>query len=249
MASKTDSYSPPWLSEGKPIVEPAAFSSDIGVGDALLCFSGDIFSRLVDAFGLSAGEEGPRFAGALKSRVGEDVALFQACFGAPAAGMLMEALVASGVERFVMAGQAGSISSRCRIGDLFLPTWGIREEGTSYHYLPEGVECRGYADLVEEIKNHLGTAEYMEGGVWTTDAPFRETMDKVQGYADEEVLAVEMECTALMAIAMYRDVDFAAVLVITDELFRGEWSQGFGTPEVARQQDLLCQALASMYGL
>lgn len=249
MDSKHESYSPLWLSAGKPIIEPASFAGPIGVGDALLCFSEDIFSRLVDAFGLGDGEEGPRFAGALKGKVGEDVALFQACFGGPAAGMLMEALVASGVERFVMAGQAGSISSRCRIGDLFLPIWGIREEGTSYHYLPEGVECRGSADLVEEIKSHLGTAEFIEGGIWTTDAPFRETMDKVQRYAEGGALAVEMECTALMAIAMYRDVDFAAALVITDELFRGEWSRGFGTPEVARQQDFLCQALASMYGL
>lgn len=238
---------PSWLSEGTSIVEPAAFSAQIDVKNALLCFSEDIFSRLVVAFGLGGGEEGPRFAGALKARMGENVALFQACFGAPAAGMLMEALIASGVRRIVMAGQAGAISNRCGIGDLFLPTWGIREEGTSYHYLPADVRCEASAGLTEGIKGHFGEVAFAEGGVWTTDAPFRETMDKVLRYAEEGALAVEMECTALMAIAMVRDVDFAAALVITDELFRGEWVHGFGSQEVARQQDFLCQALAAMY--
>jgi purine-nucleoside phosphorylase len=72
-------------------------------------------------------------------------------------------------------------------------------------------------------------------------------MDKVQRFAEMGVLAVEMECTALMAIAMYRNVDFAAALVITDELFRGEWTQGFGSPDVIRQQEFLCQTLAGMF--
>jgi len=242
-------FAPHWLSDQAPIVEPDVFSRQIPVKDALLCFSGDIYSCLVAAFGLGEVEESPRLPGSLKGKMNEQVAVFQACFGGPAAGMLMEALVASGVKRFLMVGQAGAISPHCSIGDLLLPTWGIREEGTSYHYIPADASCHVSAVLLEELKNQLGAGEFVEGGVWTTDAPFRETMDKVQRYAEEGALAVEMECTALMAIAMCRDVDFAAALIITDELFRGGWSQGFGTPEVARQQDFLCQALASLYGL
>lgn len=32
-------------------------------------------------------------------------------------------------------GEAGSISKDIKIGDVVVPTWGLREEGVSYHYL------------------------------------------------------------------------------------------------------------------
>ncbi len=80
--------------------------------------------------------------------------------------------------------------------------------------------------------------------MWTIDAPFRETMDKVQEYARRGVLAVEMECTALMSIAAYRGINLAAVLVITDELFGEGWVQGFVHAVVAAAFDRLFQALA-----
>lgn len=247
MDASNISFAPQWLSDQTSIVEPDVFSGKIPVKDALLCFSGDIYSRLVAAFGLGEGEESPRLAGSLKGKLDEQIAVFQACFGGPAAGMLMEALVASGVKRFWMVGQAGAISPHCSIGDLFLPTWGIREEGTSYHYLPADVRCEVSKDLLGQLKGYLGERKLVEGGVWTTDAPFRETMDKVQRYAGQGALAVEMECTALMAIAMHRRVAFAAALVITDELYQGIWAPGFDDPEVLRTQDVLCRALAEAF--
>lgn len=233
-----------WLSSRASIVEPAAFSRQIAAHDALLCFSERIFSHLIDAFKLEDADNGPRFPGALEGKVGEGIAIYQGCFGGPAAGALVEALIASGVVRCLMVGQAGSVSPRCRIGDVFLPTWGVREEGTSYHYLPPDARCTVSEALLTVIKGYVGGIATVEGGVWTTDALFRETADKVRTFAEQGVLAVEMECTTLMAVAEYRRIHFSAALVITDELFRGAWVQGFRSEEVERSQELLCRALA-----
>ncbi len=233
-----------WLSAEKSIVRSAAFSQDIEAENAILCFSEDIFSCLVDAFSLHDGEHAPSFPGALEGNLDDPIGIYLTCFGLPAAGMLMEALIASGVKHFVVVGQAGAISPRCRIGDLFLPEWGVREEGTSYHYLSGDALCEASKDLLGVLRRYFKGIEFVEGGVWTTDAPFRETADKVQKFAEEGVLAVEMECTALMAIAAYRRVEFAAALVITDHLSSGEWVQAFGSAEVIRRQELLCRTLA-----
>ncbi|MBE3519245.1 MAG: nucleoside phosphorylase [Firmicutes bacterium] len=170
--------------------------------------------------------------------------LYHSSFGSPAAGMLMETLIASGIGRLVMLGQAGSLSSRCRIGSVVLPSFGVREEGTSYHYLPPAVECRPSPILFERLRTALEPIAPVEGGVWSTDAPYRETRQKVELYARQGVLAVEMECTALMSIAMYRNVEFAAVLVITDELFREKWEEGFQSENLRSAEERVSKALA-----
>lgn len=233
-----------WLSLEQTVVEPHAFAAEIGVDRTLLCFTEGFYHLLVNAFGLRDATPAPPLAGALEGRSNGKVAVYRSSFGAPAAGMLMEALVASNVRQFLMVGEAGSITPRCRIGDLFLPTWGVREEGTSYHYLPPGAACGVSSALLNRLRATLTGLPVVEGGIWTTDAPFRETRDKVRAHARDGVMAVEMECTALMAIAAYRGVEFAAVMVITDELFGQAWVQGFDAREVQRARELLCERLA-----
>jgi len=247
MSSQGASPHPQWLSDQRSIVEPAVFSREIEAQDAVICFSRRVYASLIDAFDLRDAGDAPRFAGALESAVDDAIAIHWAYFGAPAAGLLMETLIASGVERFVMVGQAGAISPRCKIGDLVLPTWGVREEGVSYHYLSPDVRCEVSEELLGVVKEYMGDIGFEEGGVWSTDAQFRETPEKVLAYAVRGVLAVEMECTALMAIAMVRHVDFAAALMITDELFGGSWRRGFRSPHVTALQDLLCERLAQEF--
>lgn len=243
MQDETGAF-PRWLSMARPVVEPTHPAKPLGVTRALIAFSKASYKGLLQAFGLLEREVGPVLPGALEGKVGDDVAIYLAYFGAPATGMLMEALIASGVDFVVQVGMAGSISPTCHIGDLILPTWGIREEGTSYHYLPPDVPCRVSERALAQLRRYLAGETYEEGGIWTTDAPYRETEDKVKAYAGQGVLAVEMECTALMAIAAVREVDFAAALVITDELFGEEWVQGFTSEAVMATGERLCQALA-----
>src|SRR5215813_6866688 len=59
--------------------------------------------------------------------------------GAPMAVMLLEQLIALGARRLLYLGFCGALIPSYRIGDLFLPTRAVREEGTSYHYVPAEV--------------------------------------------------------------------------------------------------------------
>lgn len=163
--------------------------------------------------------------------------------------MLLECLIATGLQNVVMMGEAGSITPTCTIGDIFLPTWGLREEGTSYHYLSPDIQPSPSSELLTSLRHGLRElkVEWQEGGIWTIDAPFRETHEKIAAYADNDVCAVEMESTALMSIAMYRNVDFAAILAISDELYDKTWAPGFDSEQLKRTKDVLVEAIEKVF--
>ena len=63
---------------------------------------------------------------------------------------------------------------------IIVPNVAVRDEGTSYHYAKASREIEvneKYKDIFEEIikENNIS---YIEGKVWTTDAPYRETRNK-----------------------------------------------------------------------
>lgn len=159
---------------------------------------------------------------------GRDLSVVRLPIGAPAAVTWMEELIVAGARRFIFAGTAGSLQPRLPIGALALATGAVREEGTSYHYLPPDVVPHASPSLVAALQAS-GTArgrELAEGAVWSTDAVYRETSAKVARYAAQGVLGVEMEAAALFAVAMARQVDAALIVAMSDELFH-PWTPGF----------------------
>lgn len=181
--------------------------------------------------GFSIESVGPLYAGTLG---GHPVSVQKLPVGAPAAAIAFESLIASGGRTFFVAGTAGSLTPDAPIGGIVLPTGARREEGVSYHYLPADADPTPDAallDLLRAAATRRGAAA-REGRVWTTDAIFREMGWKVRRYAAEGMLAVEMELSAMLAIARVRGVRLAAALVISDELFR-PWQPGFHMEEFA----------------
>jgi nucleoside phosphorylase len=159
--------------------------------------------------------------------------------GAPQAVLGMERLIALGAKRIWGYGWCGSLSPDLRIGDLLIPTAGISEEGTSRHY-PIGERAMttdpGLRDHLIQALSRRGEP-YRQGPVWTTDAPYRETPSKVKAFGEQGVLAVEMEMSALMTLALYRNVRFAALLVVSDELFELKWRPGFRDPGLKKRME------------
>jgi uridine phosphorylase len=154
--------------------------------------------------------------------------------GAPMAVMLLEQLVALGARRFIYLGFCGALAPAYRIGDGFIPSLAIREEGTSYHYLPADVVPRSSVQLnailhaaAQEQDLAVGT-----GPIWTTDAPFRETPHKIRQFQAAGVHAVDMEMAALFAAAHYRGCEIAALLLVSDECYHATWKPGFGLPRL-----------------
>jgi len=247
MARTRSKVTPLWLDGGREFIRPEDLRVELGVEDAVMCFTEGFFPEIVKAAGMTRARALPEMGGAIEGKVGPRVAVIRSEVGAPAAGMIAEVLFASGVNRLVMVGLAGSLSPSCPIGSVVIPTWGIREEGTSYHYLePDEVPTPSDA-LVETLCGQLNPLRPHKGGIWTIDAPYRETWSKVKAYAKRRAVAVDMETTALMSIAMFRRAEFAAALVISDELHEGVWKQGFHSPELVRARSRLCALVGKMY--
>ncbi|WP_129633424.1 nucleoside phosphorylase [Candidatus Oscillochloris fontis] len=147
--------------------------------------------------------------------------------GAPAAGMLIELLIAMGVRRFITIGTAGSLSSQLGIGDLTVCRAAYRDEGVSHHYLDDpNPLVEPDPMLSDAFAAALGVAA-VPGPTWTTDAPFRETEAEIQHYQQLGVLTVEMEAAALFAICRYRGVAIAGGFVISDLLNEPIWNPQF----------------------
>jgi uridine phosphorylase len=172
------------------------------------------------------------------------------CPGAPAAVSLVEVLVAAGVGTVLILGEAGSVSPEVGVSDVVVPTFAVREEGTSYHYLPPGSTVKPSDSLLGRLRELLSREgiPFKEGGVWTTDAPFRETPGKVLRYSKAGVLAVDMECSAVFSVAAYRKVDAAAVLVVVDTLWGGTWRPAFNDPRVVDVERRVSELVAIEWG-
>lgn len=170
--------------------------------------------------------------------------------GAPQAVMGLEKIIALGASRLWILGWCGSLQPFLRVGDLVIPTSAISEEGTSLHY-PIPSEARQTDQelnlTLQEALRKKGEICRM-GRVWTTDAPYRETLSKVKSYQDQGVLAVEMEMSALMTVAAYRGVKLAGLLVVSDELFNLTWHAGFKNPAFKKKRELAAQTLLRFLG-
>jgi uridine phosphorylase len=147
-----------------------------------------------------------------------------ACGGA-LAGALLEELIAHGCRRFVACGSAGCLRPELNLESIVIPYAAIRDEGTSYHYLPPSrtvsVEPVVIIKLEEVLKKrHIG---YQVGLNWTTDAPYRETRQKIARRKIEGCLTVEMEFASLLAVALFREVPFGQYLLVGDDISGDEW--------------------------
>jgi len=138
--------------------------------------------------------------------------------GGPYAVLVAEQLAASGVQLILGLTSAGRVSPRLPLPSFVIATAALRDEGTSYHYLPPtrlvAATAGVSAPLLEELKT-LGRA-VQEGVVWTTDAPYRETWSQLQRHADAGILAVEMQAASLFAFAEARCVPVGVIAQVTN---------------------------------
>jgi len=122
------------------------------------------------------------------------------------------------------------------IGDLIIPTTALSEEGTSAHYPVNNNKKQTDRSLNKRLEVALQKANlpFKKGSIWTTDALYRETSEKVTEYGKRGYLAVEMEISALITVSIYRSVKLAGLLLVSDELFSLQWKHGFGTAKLKK---------------
>jgi uridine phosphorylase len=122
-------------------------------------------------------------------------------------------------------------------------------EGTERTGRARGPGGAGKAEAAEEVQGRRAAGwqagddlRVHRGRVWSIDAPYRETVRKVLRYRQEGILGVDMETSALFAVARYRGIDLACVLVVSDDLSTLQWVHGFKDPRFleARKRVVRC---------
>ena len=146
--------------------------------------------------------------------------------GAPMATLTLEVMIALGCRKFMVCGSCGVLKSEIKDGVIIIPARALRDEGTSYHYLPPSRTVEMNPSVVEKLvgvlqKHHV---QYETGKTWTMDAIYRETKGKIRQRKEEGCIAVEMECAALLSVAKFRNVLLGEYITASDDISGDEWN-------------------------
>ncbi|MGD2143893.1 MAG: nucleoside phosphorylase [Anaerolineae bacterium] len=138
---------------------------------------------------------------------------------------MLEAAIALGCRKFIACGGAGVLDRDISVGCLVVPKAAVREERTSYHYLPPGREAEASPEGVaasEQILKKRGI-DYVASKTRITDAPYRERPAKVKLRKSDGCLTVEMEAAAFFSVAHFRGAILAQMLYAGDDVSAEEW--------------------------
>lgn len=195
----------------------------------IACFSRTLFDKLVD------GAKCVEIA-RLKNTNGDNIiyemeyndkrfVLFMMPVGAPAAVNDLEDIHAMGVKKFIIFGNCGVLDKDIEDCSVIIPNEAIRDEGVSYHYIEESDTIKvnkKYVLEFKEVLDRLGYS-YTEGMTWTNDAFYRETREKINDRVAMGAKCVEMECSALQAVADFRGFDLFMFFYAGDNLDVSNW--------------------------
>jgi uridine phosphorylase len=162
--------------------------------------------------------------------------------GSPMTVELAEEFAAMGVKCMILMTWGGILQPDLKPGDIVVIDKAIRDEGTSYHYLSPSKYIEADLQLADQltdaIKARSGTCS--RGTTWTTDAPYRETLDEVRQYQSEGVKTVEMESAGLFTVGQVRKIPTVSVVVGMDSLVEFRW-------QVPEQLDEIIHSLELVY--
>ena len=240
---------------GEAVIEPSrVIAPRPGAERAVLCFFQDAIDRLVAARGLA-----PVFH--LRSEIGEvpvydvsvgdtNVLLTHPGVGAPLAAGFLEEMIAFGSRNVIACGGCGVLDSTLPVGHVLVPEIAVRDEGTSFHYLPAAREVSASPRAVAAIEMVLRArgVPYDVVKTWTTDALYRETRARVARRQAEGCRTVEMEASAFFAVAQFRGIGFGQVLYAGDDVAAEEWTHRNWTRHSVRDEllEIALEACAGM---
>jgi uridine phosphorylase len=211
------------------IIEPSRVHKPLDVlpEHCVLCFFQEVIGKIcpedqcIHHLGSEMGKN-PIFVLEIE---GKRLAVVHPGVGAPLAAGFLEELIGHGCRKFIACGGAGVLKPEITVGHVVVPTSAVRDEGTSYHYLPPGREVSASAEGIAAIEAALTThhVPYVLGKTWTTDGLYRETRAKMERRKAEGCITVEMEAAAFFAVAQFRGVPFAQILYGGDDISGNSW--------------------------
>ena len=196
---------------------------------AVLCFFQEVIGELADSgqirqIGSTGSEIG---ANPLYELVWENqrFLLFHPGVGAPLAAGFLEEAIKLGASKFIACGGCGVLNREITAGYPLILTSAVRDEGTSYHYLPPDREVAASPTAVQALETALQrhTIDYRLGKSWTTDGFYRETVQRRAARMTEGCDVVEMEAAAFFAVAQFRGVEFGQIVYGGDLVHPEGW--------------------------
>ena len=162
--------------------------------------------------------------------------------GSPMTVELAEEFAAMGVKCMILMTWGGLLQPDLKPGDIIVIDKAIRDEGTSYHYLPPAKYVEANAELADQLVDeiHASGGTCTRGTTWTTDAPFRETVEEIKQYQAEGVKTVEMESAGLFTVGQVRNIPTVSVVVGMDNLSEYRW-------QVPKRLDDILHSLELVY--
>ena len=138
--------------------------------------------------------------------------------------------ISSGCQLLINITSSGQIQEVQSPPYFILVDRALRDEGTSYHYLPPSDYSDAPAFLLESLEGAFDDVDVkvLCGATWTTDAPFRETNQAIEAMRERGLLAVEMENAALYAFAQARDKAVICFAHVTNQMGQidGDFEKG-----------------------
>jgi uridine phosphorylase len=154
-----------------------------------------------------------------------EIVLFMSYVGAAGCVAVLEDIFAMGVEKIILFGTCGVLNGDIKDCSIIIPNFAMRDEGTSFHYARPSDEIRvnkKYQDkFIKILEQH--NCSYTIGKVWTTDACYRETREKVDRRKESGCICVDMECSAVAALADFREKEVFQFFYAADNLDNENW--------------------------
>lgn len=222
------------------LIQPVAGMPQI----AIACYAHTTFDRIVGelkAVILAESSSANGVTPIYKAVVGGmELALFMINVGAPMSVGMLEEVFQMGVQKVIVFGTCGVLQRKIEDCSVIIPDAAVRDEGTSYHYAAPAEEIRvneKYMDVLRELLEEW-KVKYTVGKVWTTDAFYRETKDKVEKRKKQGCVCVDMECSANAAAAQFRGKDLVQFFYAADNLDGEQWeARSLGNHEKLEEKD------------
>lgn len=155
---------------------------------------------------------------------GSQIGILPCIVGSSYAVLVAEQLFVSGCRLLISVTSAGIINQPGNSKRFALITDAVRDEGTSYHYLPPGQPSILKAELVNHLTPSLSQLDcpFFKARSWTTDAPYRETQTAIDKMKEQSIVCVEMEAAALYALSAAKGYNIICFAHLTNSMAQSE---------------------------
>ena len=153
---------------------------------------------------------------------------------------MLEEMIVSGARRVIEVGLCGGLLRSLRVGEIVVANRALVDEGTSSLYHQKADAFDASEELTRQVEQTLKKKKtpHKIGTVWTTDAPYRETRTKLLRFRQKGAVGVNMETSALFAVAKFRRIEIASLQVVSDLVLERGWKPSFHENIVAKQSEL-----------